>query len=178
MKTGRKNARNWKKSAWEVVTFFWKISARSTNFEVSSPGLEVLTRSRSRLHYCYLVLPMQKHSWNWYVKYFNISFFVLRFDKIWLFTMVLGRLKSQLVYDGVARNFSYTQACKYSAVPLSHTSSGNIVRQHQCSKQPGQGDQISRFVLANIYEILPNYKKYIIIILPKFCKFFSLNYLL
>ena len=116
MKLGRKNARNSKKiqlgkrwrhffekfrqnpqilkSRVSVSEFLMK--SRSRNFW--SLGLVVLTRSRSqrlrsRLHHCYLVLPMRKES-TIEIDLSNIYFILrIRFNKISLFRMLLTHLK-------------------------------------------------------------------------------------
>jgi len=79
MKKGRNNVRTSKKfnlgsgddiflKNFGKIQILWSLESR--NFWWSL-GLEVLTRPwpwrlRSRLHHCYLVLPMQKkHNWNW-----------------------------------------------------------------------------------------------------------------
>ena len=69
----------------------------------------------------------------------------------------------------MARNFSYTQACKI-------TLSGNTVRQHHCVKQSrAESPDCAPCILPNIYKILPNYKtciaNNIAKTLPIICKF-------
>jgi len=71
--------------------------------------------------------------------------------------MVLKRLKLHHFFDGVARKFSYTQACKITTIFCSITPLGNTVRQHQCGNQARAGWRFCALcILSNIYEILPN----------------------
>ena len=75
IKAGQKNARNLKKLSLEVMTiFFWKISPKSTNFEVLNLGLEfqvsiavseffVKSRTRSPLHHWKDIILNCCHVW-------------------------------------------------------------------------------------------------------------------
>jgi len=104
------------KSRVSVSEFFMK--SRSRNF-LWSLGLEVLTRSRSRtlrsrLHHCYLVLPMQKEN-TIEIDLSNISFCVsdsTKFHYLECCKNAWNCTKLQQFFDGVAWNFSYTQVCK------------------------------------------------------------------
>ena len=172
----------------DIFFKFWqnpqilKSKVSVSEFLMESRSLISSLESRSRrlwfgLRHCCLVLPMQKkYNWKWSVKYFMLR---IRLNKISLFRMLLKRInytELQQSFDSVARNFSYTQACKI-------TPSDNTVREHQCGKKSREGwSDCARFVLQNIYEILPNYKWYFTNnkdkILTKFCKISSLNDLL
>jgi len=104
------------KSRFSASLFLMKSRSRISSVESRS------RRLWSGLHHCSLVLPMQKeHNWKWSVKYFILR---IRFNKISQFRMLLKRInytELQQFFDGVARNFSYTQACKI-------TQSDNTIR--------------------------------------------------
>jgi len=110
---------------------------------------------------------MQKQNWKWSVKYFILR---TRFSKTLLFRMVLKRLKLHQFFDGVARNFFYTQGWKF-------TPYGNIVRQHQCRKQARAGwPDCARCILPNVYEIALKRRLLKTEILPRFNSKFCVRY--
>jgi len=92
----------------------------------------------------------------------------IKVSKISVFRMGLKRLKLQQFFDGVTRNFSYTQACKITPVLRKNFANNGVVLHHQATlfdntnavSKPEHGDQIVRGVLysAKHLRILPNCK--------------------